>query len=286
MFCMKLSRSAIPLPDKEKLNKLILSSFEEVCSLRLRFQKREINYEYARKFIFTSTERIADLLLSISKLSFQNIDSMHILMRSSLEVNVDLLWFYKIYNDDNEQGEKLAKRFFQFGAEYYLNISKNYTNIFEVDPYLKKINERYPHNKFTDDAKNLKLIELVDSTAKKELQFWQKNDWHCLPGLIKNKKEISFKTRSEIASEMAKVLFNLKYAPYYQNWNTLNAFTHWSSAKMKFYDEDVAEVFYLRNLNASLGFLHDVMNVCYNYLGIKPPNKIRLMRQEFHYFST
>jgi hypothetical protein len=283
---MKISKSSIPLPDKDKLDKLILSSYEEVCSLRLSFQKKETDFEYTKKFIFASIERIADLLLAISKLSYQNIDSMHILMRSDLEVNVDLLWLYKIYNDNKDQGEKLARRFFQFGAVNYLKISKNYEGIFEVDSYLKKINKRYSHNKFSEDAKNLKLVELVDSGAKKELQILQKNDWHCLPGLIKNKKEITFRSRSEIASEMAKNLFNLKYAPYHQNWTTLNAFTHWSAAKMKFFDDEVSEAFYLRNLNASLGFLHDVLNVGYNYLQINPPTKVRMMRQEFHYFST
>jgi len=283
---MKQTRNSIPIPDKEKLDKLSLSSYEEVCSLRLIFQNKETDFQYAKKFIFASIERIADLLLAITNLNSQNIDSMHILMRSSLEVNIDLLWFYRIYLDDNHKGEQLARRFFQFGADVYLKISKNYGGIFEVDPYLKKINKQYSHQKFTDDAKNLKLIELVDPSAKKDLRMLQEMDWRCLPGSIKSKKDLSFRSRSEIAAEMAKELFNLKYAPYFQNWITLNAFTHWSAAKMKFFDNDVSEAFYLRNLNASLGFLHDVLNVGYNYLKIIPPLNVRMMRQEFHYFST
>lgn len=283
---MKKERSSISIPNKDKLAKLILSTYEEVCSLRLTFDKKETDFQYAKKFIFASIERLGDLLMAISKLSFQNIDSMHILMRSSLEVNVDLLWFYKIYLDNNKQGEQLARRFYQFGAEYYLKISKNYEGLFEIDPYLRTIKERYPHNKYNEDAENLNLVELVDPNSNKELKRLQENDWHCLPGLIKNKNELSFRSRSEIAAEMAKKLFNLKYAPYFQNWTTLNAFTHWSAAKMKFFDDKVAETFYLRNVNASLGFLHDVLNVGYNYLGIAPPVKVRMMRQEFNYFST
>ena len=55
---------------------------------------------------------------------------------------------------------------------------------------------------------------------------------------------------------------------------------------MKYLDDDILNAFYLRNLNSSLGFLHDVLNVSYNFITISPPENIRMLRQEFVYIST
>lgn len=283
---MKVLKSSIQVPDKETLDRLIVRSFEEVCSLRLTFERKNVNNTYISKFIFASIQRIGDILSVMPKLSCRDIDCLHILMRSSLEVCVDLLWVFSLYEGNNLIGENLAKRFYQFGATAYLKVSQNYSKVFSQDLFLSKIADRYDHNKFVTEAQNLNIIDLVDKTANKKLQYLQSIDWRALPGLVSCKADITFNARSEIAAKFAEKLFRLKYAPYKQNWDVLNTSTHWSSLHMKLYDDEVANTFYLRDINASLGLLHDALNVGYDFLFIPPPTQIEMMRKEFCYFST
>lgn len=281
-----IKSSDIIKPTKEELDKIICESIGEGSSLRLVFEKKETKYKFSNSFIKDSIIRALDLVTAISKLNFLDLDSVFILMRSELEVNVDLHWFYSIFLDNKTNGENLAKRFYQFGAKHYLEVSENYEDVFQLDPYLKAVEIKLNPSKDKSLANKQNLIDIVNSQSPKPLQRLQNMNWRALPGLISNKSEIEFKARAEKATEIAQKISNLKYAPYYRNWNILNAFTHWSSARMKYLDDEVAEAFYLRNLNVSLGFLHDMINVGYVYLSIDAPVKIKLLRKQFHYYST
>ena len=66
----------------------------------------------------------------------------------------------------------------------------------------------------------------------------------------------------------------------------LNAFTHWSAARMNYIDENLEEALYLRNLNISLGLLYNMMEIGYVIKGINPPPKINMLAAQVHYFNV
>lgn len=283
---MKIHKSTIHIPSKDKLISILNQTREEVSSIRITLENKKIHKSFISSFIKDCIIRISDITSAISSLGIYDIDSILILMRSSLEVNVDLLWVYSIYKGDLEQGENLAKRFYQFGAKNFLEISTSYPNVFKEDPFLKIVSEKLDPVNDRIKAENTSIIDIVDKNSNRKLRELQKQNWRALPGLIKNREQLFFSNRCNITVEFAEKLFNLKYAPYYKNWQILNSFTHWSPASMKYIEDALLTTFYLRNLNSSLGFLHDVLNVSYDFLEIVPPEKIRMLRQEFVYLST
>jgi hypothetical protein len=127
---------------------------------------------------------------------------------------------------------------------------------------------------------------MVDDTANPQLQRLQKSDWRALPGLIRKREEIQFKARAKIAKGLVEKVSNLKDAPYSKNWDILNPFVHWTSARLNNLDEEVATVFYLRSVCTAMGFLLDAMAIGYTVHGSNPPPKIFLMVKEIPYLST
>jgi len=212
-----INRKNIHLPDKEELDKIILQILPEVSSLRIYIEKKEDGHKFSNQFIIDSIIRSSELVVAISKLSSTNLDSVFILMRSQLEVVVDLHWFYSIYHNDKTKSDELAKRFYQFGANDYLEMSDKYGAFIHIDPYLKSIETKLDPIKNRIKAKQKNYIEIIDPKAKPKLQRIQKMNWRALPGIINNKEEIEFKTRAEIAAVIAKNISNLKDAPYYKN---------------------------------------------------------------------
>jgi len=259
---------------------------EEVYQVNRIFEKKGNVNKYLSSFFKDSLIRMLDILQSILQLSHFDLDCINILMRSSLEVNVDILWLYSIYLDNTVKAENLVKRFYQMKAKKYLNVSEDYPDLLTKDSYMKLVSNLLNPSLEIEQASKTNFIELIDKNAPEYLRNLQKRDWRALPGLITDRRQIEFKNRSVAASELALKLFNLKDAPYYKNWRILNAFTHWTGAKMSTLDEEVKKAFYLRKLNMSLGFLHDVLNVTYIFLDIPIPEDIRYMRQEFIYTST
>ena len=207
-------------------------------------------------------------------------------MRSQLEVVVDLQWFYSIYLKNKTDSDNLAKRFYQFNINNYLEISNEYKTFIHDDSYLKTVEPQL--NQIIDIAKSKQkyYIEIVDSNAKPKLQHLQKMNWRALPGLIEKKEEIEFKARAKAAAIIAAKVSNIKEAPYYNNWKVLNAFTHWSAARMNYIDENLEEALYLRNLNISLGLLYNMMEIGYVIKGINPPPKINMLAAQVHYFNV
>ena len=219
------------------------------------------------------------------KLSHFYLDPIYILMRSYIEVNVDILWLFSIFKENKLNGENLVKRFYQMRANHFVKVSESYPKVYKVDPYLREVSDLLNPEEEIKKAASTNLIGLYDKDAKKELRELQKRDWRALPGLINDSQEVNFYNRSIIASKVAVELFNLKDAPYYKNWQVGNAFTHWSGAKINGFDEEVKRNLYLRNLNIAIGFLHDVLNIIYIFLNIPVPEDVHMMRQEFIYIS-
>ena len=281
---IKTSKIVI-LKQKKELDDIVSKIIAAGSSLRIKFERKQTEYKYSNSFIIDCIIRVIDLVTAMSKLQPSDLDSIFILKRSELEVDVDLHWFYSVYLNNMDNAENLAKRFYQFGADHYLSISENFENVVKSDLYLKEIKSKLDPIKEKTNA-NKKIIEIVDSHSSGRLKKLQKQNWRALPGLINSREEIEFKARAEIASKIAEKISNLKFAPYYQNWNILNAFTHWSPARMKYLDAEVAEAYYYRHLNISLGFLQDMFNIGYHYLKVKVPFDVQLIRQKFQYTST
>jgi hypothetical protein len=284
----KILKNSVPAPDEGTLRDLINQTYEEVCSLqrKLDYNRETVEFKYFNDFLKDSIIVNSEILLSMLKLSNSFLNSVFILMRTFLEINVDFLWMYSIFLDNNGNGEKIAKRFYQFGANSYFSMSEDFKRISNNDPFVKKVKDNSLIDKGIKRAEQLNLIDIVNKNDKKELRKLQESNWRALPGLIGNKKEIEFSYRANIASKLAIKLFNLKAAPYNHNWKTLNAFTHWTSWHYTFIEEDVGKALYLRNLNVSLGFLHDMINVVLIFTNKPLSDKLKLIRSQFIYFST
>lgn len=135
------------------------------------------------------------------------------------------------------------------------------------------------------------LIQVFDPTAKNDLQRLQKSNWRALPSLIQSSDEIAFKNRAKVAADIVTRISKLKSAPYYHNWKLLCNFTHWSALHYKYINEEIAEQLYLRTFNISLGFAHDMINACFDYMhlyfpNIEIPESLRAIRLQFHWFKT
>jgi hypothetical protein len=225
---------------------------------------------------------ITNLLVGIRMLSHFYLQDVNVLLRSQLESIVDLYWVYSLFLHKNEVGVKLAKRFYQFGAIHFLEVSSNFENIIKKDPFFTDVLNKIDFGKQRDKAKSTKLIEIYDKNASEDLISIQKNNWRAVPGL---NEDLDFATRSNKAIKLVLKLSNLKKSPYKQNWKTLNSFTHPSSLQIILEDEDVLKAFYKKNLDISLGIVHDSFNLSYHFLKQMPPPPIIEIRNKFHWFS-
>jgi len=284
----KIARDSIPAPDEAKLKALINQTYEEVETLRLfiRDNRDKTETVYLNDFLSDVLITNSDILLSISKLSSVFLNSSLILSRTFLEIMIDFLWVYSIFLDNKQNGEDLAKRFYQMGARYFLSMADTFELVSKNDPFVKEAEGIIDIGRDSQKAKELNLIELIDRQAKKKLQELQSSDWRALPGFVKDKTQIQFRARSKKAADLACRIFNLKAAPYQHNWKSLNAFAHFSSLHYKYFDEKVADTLFARNLNIFLGFIHDMIFVCYKFIGKPVPRRLKVIQRQFVYFST
>ena len=84
----------------------------------------------------------------------------------------------------------------------------------------------------------------------------------------------------------AEKMVNLKYAPYYQNLQTLSSYTHWDSPQTQQLEGEFAKALFDRSFNNAIGFNHDVITGACELSGIQVPNECILLRQRFVYMST
>ncbi|HEX9652690.1 MAG TPA: hypothetical protein VGA99_03180, partial [bacterium] len=110
-------------------------------------------------------------------------------MRTSLEIMIDFLWAYSIFLNEKQNGENLAKRFYQIGAEYFLRVSDTLERISRNDHFLKKAEDRINIKQDEKRAKDMNLTVLIDKQADEKLQRLQRADWRALPGIIQNSKQ-------------------------------------------------------------------------------------------------
>jgi len=233
---------------------------------------------FIRDFLTITT----NLLVGIRMQSHFYLPNVNVLLRSQLESIVDLYWAYSIFLHNNETGVKLAKRFYQFGAIRYLEISGNFEKLIKKDPFFIDVLNKIDFSKQRDKAKKTNLIEVYDKDAHPDLISVQRNNWRAVPG---QNKDLDFSTRSKKAIKLVLKLSNLKKAPYKQNWKTLNSFTHPSSLQIIVEDEDVLKAFYKKNLDISLGIVHDSFNLAYHFLKQTPPPGTIEIRNKIHWFS-
>lgn len=275
-------RSQIPVFGIEEYYTFVEKTECEKNSINQYLNKDISNSKYFALFIRDFLTIITNLLVGIRMLSHFYLANVNVLLRSQLESIVDLYWVYSIFLHNNETGIKLAKRFYQFGAIQFLEISGNFENIIKKDPFFIDVLNKIDFAEQRDKAKNTKLIEIYDKNAHPDLISVQRNNWRAVPGLS---EDLDFSTRSKKAIKLVLKLSNLKKAPYKQNWKTLNSFTHPSSLQITFEDEDVLKAFYKKNLDISLGIVHDSFNLSYHFLKQIPPPDIIEIRNKIHWFS-
>lgn len=281
----KLFRSQIPVFGIEEYYEFVDITESEKNSINLYLKKDASNNKYFAYFIRDLLTIITNLLVGISILSHFYLADINVLLRSQLESIVDLYWAYSIFLQNNKYGILLAKRFFQLGAIQFLEISSNFEKIIQKDPFFKDVMNKIDFANQRDIAKKTKLIEVYDKNAHLDLISVQRSNWRAVPDFIKATKDLDFSHRSKKAINLVLKLSNLKKAPYKQNWKTLNSFTHPSSLQITFEDEDVQKAFYKKNLDISLGIVHDSFNLAYHFLKHKPPQNILEIRNKIHWFS-
>lgn len=286
------TQQKIPVPTLETLKRLSNLTYTEVCSLILHFDKiKEESSKFTRRFLRDSIQLSAERVLAINLLSARFLNDVFTIQRVLLEANVDLLWLYSHFLNNPENAEKIAKRFFQFAADSFVENSEYFKLIEKDDPFIGKVKEKVDFDKQVESAKNLNLIQILDPNANKDLQKLQRSDWRALPNVIQSGKEISFRKRAEIAADIIFRISKLQHAPYFHNWKVLCNFAHWSGLQYRYIDEELAEQLYIRSINISLGFVHDMINVCFDFLkiyfpDITIPESVRAIRLQFHWFKT
>ncbi|MEK0336925.1 MAG: hypothetical protein QQN41_05765 [Nitrosopumilus sp.] len=284
-----ITRDNVPVPDEEKLNDLILKTFSESeqISRDLSRKKIKIVNEYFSDFLKDSLHVNSKILLSMSLMSYLYLSGDYILLRSFLEIYVDMLWVYSIYLDNNEYGENLSKRFYQIGRNNFIVLSQQFPKIIEKDPFFRDLPRKQETAEQIKNTEKLNIIVTYDHTANIKVQRFQKRNWRALPELFIKGYQINFKERSKVATEIACNISNLKAAPFHDNWKILNNFTHWTPMHFKgTMNEEYSKALHLRILNTTLSFLHDMLNIGYDFLKMRVPQTIQSMRHQFIYFST
>ena len=285
---VKIHKDSLPEIDFDTLKELVLKTDEEIYSLRLNIKrdKHKLGPNIVTDFLRDSIIINSDLLISTTQISHNFINSIIILYRTFLEMKIDFLWFYSHYMENEKVGVILAKRYYQISRNNFLKFAPNFKRIEKTDPFFKDIKNNFSIEDDISRAKLENYIELVNPDEKdKKIKYLQRTDWHAVPGLYESKNQINFTCRAKVASELAQKLFNLKAAPYIENWKLLNQFSHPTAMQYKIIDEKLSKKLQCRNLNIFLGFLHDMINVMCHYMKIEPNAKIREIRLRFNYMS-
>lgn len=277
----KLIRSQVPVFGIEEYYKFVEKTECEKYSINQYLNRDISNNKYFAFFIRDFLTIITNLLVGIRMLSHFYLANVNVLLRSQLESIVDLYWVYSIFLHNTETGVKLAKRFYQFGANHFLEISVNFEEFIKKDPFFFDVLNKIDFAKQRDKAKNTRHIETYDKNAHPDLISIQRSNWRAVPGL---NEDLDFSARSKKAIRLVLKLSNLKKAPYKQNWKTLNSFTHPSSLQIIFENEDVLKAFYKKNLDISLGIVHDSFNLAYHFLKQIPPPPMIEIRNKIHWF--
>lgn len=285
----KILKGSLPSLPFDTLKKLVVQTDEEIFLLRRELKDKRIHLgpQVITDFLRDALIINSDLLISSIQISHRYINSISIIYRSFLEIKVDYLWLYSHYLENEEIGVTLAKRYYQKGRDIFIELAPNFKRIEKNDPFLQSDTKLTDIETDITRAKSVYFIELVDQNEpNKKIKQLQAQDWHAVPGYYTKRNQLTFSNRAKVASELALRLFNLKAAPYKENWKLLNQFTHPSAMQYKIIDDNLAEKLHCRNVNIYLGFLHDMINVLCNYMKTKPNEKIRRIRMSFNYMST
>jgi hypothetical protein len=281
----KLNRKQIPVFDISDYYIFVEITEIEKNSLIRYLQKDNSENKYFAFFIKDFINMITNLLVGIRLLSHHYLSNVNVLLRSQTETVVDLFWGYSIFLENSLLGVKLAKRFYQISADKFFDISPKFENALTNDPFFISVRNKIDLAAKRESVKNKKVIDLYNENDKPELIALQKKDWHAIPELISNRKELEFAKKADRAIKLVSNMSNLKNAPYSTNWKLLNLFSHPSAIQYINEDEDVLKAFYKKNLDISLGIVHDSFNLAYHYLKQTPPAKILEIRNKFHWFS-
>ena len=112
-----------------------------------------------------------------------------------------------------------------------------------------------------------------------------KGDWRVASGITKP-SDCKWDARCKRAAKSAKEMVNLKIAPFYQNLQMLNGYSHWDPMQLQQFEEDFREALFARHFNIAIGFLHDVMTGTCLIGKLELPEKAIIARQLFVYMST
>jgi hypothetical protein len=272
------------VPDFETLKSLVNRTIEESQSIR-RFTKSQ-NENFTTRLICYAIEDLEWILNFFTATNPIYLNELSITRRKFLEIYIDLFWVYTFFKEGNiDIVEELSKRYYQVGANDFLKLqsgNKNSNDIFFTDSDIIKTQDES-----LDKAKNANHIELDPYNGEHDYSNLFKSEWRAHPKLFGNKKIkrtiLSTRERAKYIREFVSSFTGLKNPPFYQDYDRLNQITHWTVFGLRPMSEKQKILLHNREINLMLGYLHDCINLIYDYVDRDVPESVIMIRQEFIY---
>jgi hypothetical protein len=106
-------------------------------------------------------------------------------------------------------------------------------------------------------------------------------DWRNLSYFFnKKEKEWKWSARCKKAAIVMEKISNLRNADIYRNLSVLSAYTHWDVFQTQYNNEEgLDDAIFDKNLNALIGFAHDLIQLGYRIIDVAIPENLRISRQ-------
>ena len=270
----KLKRDQIIRPTLGQLEKVARSTFDLAVDMSRHVRKAKAleDTDYYRRFIAACLGSMSNKLFAIKRLGPNYIPEAGAILRVHTEITVDFFWLAAHYKHQKEHANLLSKQFF---------LSHNKQFLAQADIAGKALLQDTFMGQFITKESWQKDIE---SARKKIRGVSIKGDWRIVPGITKP-SDCKWDARCKRAAKSANEMVNLKIAPFYQNLQMLNGYSHWDSIQLQQFEEDFREALFARHFNIAIGFLHDVMTGTCLLGKLKLPQKVKNLRQQFIYMS-
>jgi len=262
--------SAEPAPTPEALSAAMDEAYE-YCGLLGREVSHcpKLNdYNNIAKFLSDCFYYTGNKLQAIKRLgsSFRN-ESLSI-QRDTIEIMVDSAWIW--HHFEFRHSPQIADR---ICSQFYMNSPAKFISEF---PFIKKLYPRDPFVRayFTETS----LESHFEKTKKRVGNYCYQKNWRHLKGVFPS-KECQWKARSDKAGQVMERVAGLKNADFYRNLSVLSGYTHWDSFQTQISEDALEKAFYNRNLNATIGMVHDLIQLGFHILDRGIPKRLATLRQ-------
>ncbi len=270
-----LERDQVVRPSLSQLEEVAKITFELAVDMsrHVREDKWLSDTSYYRNFISSCLESMSNKLFALKRLGPVYIAEACAILRVHTEITVDFFWLAAHYRHKKTDADLLSKQFFLFRNKKYLAQAGPAGQALLQDPFLRPF------------VSKESLEEEIESAREKIRGVSIKGDWRVASEITKP-SDCMWGARCKRAARQVEEIANLKFAPFLQNLQMLNSYSHWDSIQIQQYEEDFREALFCRDLNIAIGFLHDVMTGTCFLSDLELPEKAFIERQKFIYMET